>query len=410
MPSSASRPGLGPAFRNLWSATLASNLGDGVVATATPLLAARLTSDPLLIAGISALAMLPWLVFAIPSGIAIDRMDRRRALAIAQAVRVALSLLVIGLVATDSLTIWWLYLVVFVYGMFETLYDGAVRSMPPSLVPTAELQRANGLIEAGEQVMQNFIARPLTSALFAVSVVIPLSLNAVVFALAGVMALLLPAAASGRRDEIEELVPWHRQLADGWTFIAGDRMLRRLLIVSTGIGVMTQLAFASVVLYVLGPLGVPEALFGVFLLSGAVGAIVGSLATSGLKRRFGTGPVAAVAVVLTGAAIAGVGIVSNVWTAALLYLLLSGGVLTWNVLIMSLRQAAIPIRLFGRVQGTWRAVLWGAMPLGSLLGGLVARVDLGLPFVVGGAGVVLIGIVFFGFFRGLPDPEDMVPE
>lgn len=70
MTETRNRVSLGAGFRNLWIATLASNLGDGIARVAIPLLAARLTDDPLLISGIAALAMLPWLLFAIPAGIA----------------------------------------------------------------------------------------------------------------------------------------------------------------------------------------------------------------------------------------------------------------------------------------------------------------------------------------------------
>src|SRR5690606_25089760 len=106
---------------------LASSLGDGIARTAIPLLGARLTSDPLLIAGLGALALLPWLFFAIPAGILIDRIDRRHALALAQGVRTLLGGALVVLVATNTLTIWWLYIVIFVYGAFETVYDGAIR-------------------------------------------------------------------------------------------------------------------------------------------------------------------------------------------------------------------------------------------------------------------------------------------
>ena len=142
---------LGGAFANLFTANLASSLGDGIVRTAMPLLAARLTSDPLLISLIGALALLPWLFFAIPAGILIDRIDRRRALALAQAVRTALAVLLFVLVFTGGLTIWWLYLVVFVYGAFETVYDGAIRAVdehhevqPPDSEPARSEERRVG--------------------------------------------------------------------------------------------------------------------------------------------------------------------------------------------------------------------------------------------------------------------------
>lgn len=402
-------PKLGAAFTNLWVATLASNLGDGIARTAIPLLAARLTGDPLLIAGVGALGVLPWLLFAIPSGIVIDSVDRRRVLAVAQLVRVALAVVLLALVAADSLTIWWLFVVVFVYGVFETLYDGASRAIPASIVATAELPRANGRIEAGEQVMQSFLASPLTSALFAVSVLVPLGLNAAAFALAGVLALLLPAAASGRsqRPADEVRVPWYRQFTDGWRFLRGNRMLMILWVTSTVVGLFVQVAFASVVLFVLGPLGVPEAWFGVFMLSGAVGAIVGSLSTAALKRRFHAGPVMATSTLVTGVAILAIGLWPDVVVAAIANALVSAAIVSWNVLVMSLRQAIIPVALFGRVQGTWRTLLWGAMPVGIMVGGFVARIDLALPFIVGGGATVLLAIAFFGFYRRLPNAEDV---
>lgn len=218
----SSRGGLGRPFANLFTANLASSLGDGIARTAIPLLAARLTSDPFLVSVVAALALLPWLFFAIPAGILIDRIDRRRALAMAQAVRTALAVLLIGLVATDSLTIWWLYIVVFVYGMFETVYDGAIRAVVPSIVDRANLPRANSRIEGGELVVQNFVSGPVTSALFAVSVLVPLGINGLVFAVAGALALALPRVASGRQFVAhgETQVAWYRQFSDGLRFIS----------------------------------------------------------------------------------------------------------------------------------------------------------------------------------------------
>ena len=73
--------------------------------------------------------------------------------------------------------------------------------------------------------------------------------------------------------------------------------------------------------------------------------------------------------------------------------------------MMSLRQAVIPGRLLGRVHGTWRTLLWGAMPLGSLLGGGLALFGLGVPWIVGGVGITVLGLVFYRFLMSLPDPE-----
>jgi len=51
---------LGGGFRRLWTATIASNLGDGLVTAAFPLLAASITRSPTAIAGLSVAAGVPW--------------------------------------------------------------------------------------------------------------------------------------------------------------------------------------------------------------------------------------------------------------------------------------------------------------------------------------------------------------
>ncbi|MDQ4137704.1 MAG: MFS transporter [Actinomycetota bacterium] len=409
--ASTDRPGLGLAFRNLFTANLASSLGDGIARIAAPLLAVRLTDDPLLISGITALALLPWLFFAIPAGILIDRIDRRRALALANGVRTALAAALFLLTWTGSLTIWWLYLVIFVYGAFETVYDGAIRAVVPSVVARPRLPSANARIEGGELVVQNFLSGPFTSVLFAVSALIPLGVNTAVFALACVLAFFLPAAAAGRHatgaPNSEPTVRWHRQLADGFRFLIGNRMLVKLWLLSTFMGIASTVATAVWALFVLKGLGVPEAWFGVFMLAGAVGGILGSMVAARLKRWLGAGMVMAVTNVTASLAFLSAGLVPQIWSAALAFAVSSASITIWNVLVMSLRQSIIPSRLLGRVHGTWRTLLWGAMPVGALIGGLIGRLGLQVPLLVGGAASVVAAVMFFRFLASLPNPEDV---
>ncbi|PSL37840.1 transmembrane secretion effector [Labedella gwakjiensis] len=405
------KAGLGPAFGNLFTSNLASSLGDGIARTAAPLLAVRLTDDPLLVSGIAALAMLPWLLFAVPAGIIIDRIDRRTALALANGGRAVLAGGLVALAATDSLTIWWLYAVIFLYGIGETIYDGAIRAVVPSIVNRSNLPRANSRIEAGELVVQNFLSGPFTSALFAVSVLIPLGANALVYAGAVVLAILLPRAAAGTHLQAAAAsgtrVAWHRQFADGFRFILASRMLTTLLALSTFIGLCYSAATASFVLYLLDRLALPEALFGVFMLTGAIGGIIGSMIAQRLKDRWGAGTAMAVANVVSTASFLFIGLVPTLWAAGVGYFISSAAVLVWNVHVMSLRQSVIPSRLLGRVHGSWRTVLWGTMPLGSLIGGALGRIDLTVPFIVGGGVATVAALVFFRFLRSLPNPEDV---
>jgi Na+/melibiose symporter-like transporter len=401
---------LGADFRNLFTANLGSSLGDGIARTAAPLLAVQLTSDPVLVAGVAALQMLPWLLFAIPAGLIVDAVDRRHALAMANTLRALLAVGLFVLAATGTLTIWWLYLVIFLFGIGETVYDGAIRAVVPSIVPKALLPKANGRIEGAETVVQNFVAGPVTSALFAVTVLIPLGANAAAYALAAVLAFALPAAASGRQFAVAKPVerePWHRALAEGFRFIFGDRMLVTLLFLSTFIGLCFSAATASFALFLVDRLGLPIALFGAFLLTGAFGALAGSFVAAPLGRRFGTGPTMAVANFVAITPIAFAGLFPSLWVTGVVFFVTSVGVLVWNVHMMSLRQSIIPGRLLGRVHGSWRTVLWGSMPVGAVIGGFIGRVDLALPLIVGGGAATVACILFFRFLTRLPNPEDV---
>jgi Na+/melibiose symporter-like transporter len=403
-------PRLGGDFRNLFTANLGSSLGDGIARTAAPLLAVQLTNDPVLVAGVAALQMLPWLLFAIPAGLIIDAVDRRHALAMANTLRALLAVALFVFAATGTLTIWWLYVIIFLFGIGETVYDGAIRAVVPSIVPKALLPRANGRIEGAETVVQNFVAGPVTSALFAVAVLIPLGANAAAYALAAVLAFALPAAASGRQFAVAKPAqrePWHRALAEGFRFIFGNRMLVKLLFLSTFIGLCFSAATASFVLFLVERLGLPEAWFGAFLLTGAFGALLGSFIAAPLARRFGSGRTMAIASLVSIVPLMFAGFFPSLWVTGAVYFVTSVGVLVWNVHVMSLRQSIIPGRLLGRVHGSWRTVLWGSMPLGAVIGGFIGRIDLALPFIVGGGAATIASILFFGFLSRLPNPEDI---
>ncbi|UYN83578.1 MAG: MFS transporter [Microcella sp.] len=404
------RRGLGRTFANVFTANLASSLGDGIARTASPLLAARLTDDPVLIAGVGAIAMLPWLFFALPSGIVIDRIDRRLALALAAGVRTVLAVVLVVLVASNTLTIWWLFLVIFIYGACETLYDGAIRAVVPSVVPKAQLSRANARIEGAELVVQNFAAAPLTSALFAIAVLIPLGGLVAIFGIAVILAALLPSLASGkqfRTADAHEAVPFRRQLVDGWNFIMGNRMLRTLWFFSIPVALLFSASSATLVLFVLQTLEIPEAGFGLFLVSGAVGGLLGTLVASRLAGRFRLGPVMAAMNLLSGIFLLFVGVFPVPYIAVVLFALGAATTTVWNILMMSLRQSIIPGRLLGRVHGTWRTLLWGSIPIGTMLGGLLSIIDLTVPWIVGGAGIIVLALIFYRFLMSLPNPEEV---
>ncbi|MFI2490169.1 MFS transporter [Promicromonospora kroppenstedtii] len=427
---------LGGAFTKVVAANLSSSLGDGIARVAAPLLAVQLTDDPLLVSLVAVAALLPWLLFAIPAGVLVDRIDRRLALGLAGGVRALVAGGLLALHLTEALTIWWLLLVVLLYGVLETVYDGAIRAVVPSLVGRGDLPRANSRIEATEIVVQQFLSQPLTSWLLAISAAWALGLNTAAYAVAGGLALTLPAVASGvvarrrasrpadrpalqapaatdeepGRGAPPAVAGWRAELVAGFRFIWANPMLRPLWIVSVLIGICHAAITSTLVLFVLDRLDVPEAWYGTFMLAGALGALTAAATTSRLKARFGTGPVMAVANAVGLGAWFLAGAFPLVWVGAIAIFVSFGCTTTWNVLVMSLRQAAVPNHLLGRVHGTWRTALWGAMPIGSLAGGLLARTGYSTPLLVGATAGLLVAVAGHRYIATLPDPESLDPE
>jgi MFS family permease len=386
---------LGPAFWRLYAASAVSNLADGINRVALPLLATTLTRDPVLVAGLTSLAFLPWLLFALPAGAVVDRVDRTRAMAVANTVRAVVlgALAVTVLTGTASLVV--LYAVAFVIGAAETVYDSAARAVLPQVVRRDQLDRGNGLLTTAEEASQGFVGAPLGSVLFALAVAAPLLTTAAGFLLAALLVLTIagthrPVRDAGPRSTIR------RDVAEGVGWLWRHRFLRGLTLVSASTSLVQSMTTGVLVLYALDDLGVGEAGYGLLLTAAGIGAVLGGLTAAPLAGRIGrTGTLVAGSVVAA-AATAAMGVTDDAVVAGVLFGVGTAGVLFWNVLTMSLRQALIPAELFGRVQGGYRTLVWGGIPLGALLGGVLAdATSVPAVFVVAGAGLlVLAGVLW----------------
>ena len=140
-------------YRLLFAAGALTNLGDGMVALALPWLATMLTRDPVAIAAVAAAGRLPWLIFAVPAGVIVDRTDRRKLIARADLLRAALvgAILVLALSGPSSAAVWLLAGLAFLLGAAEVLRDNAAQTMLPSIVRHDDLEAANGQLWSAEQ-------------------------------------------------------------------------------------------------------------------------------------------------------------------------------------------------------------------------------------------------------------------
>lgn len=408
---------LGGNFWRLLAASAVSNLGDGIVRTAVPLLAITLTRDPLLIGALTSLSFLPWLLFAIPSGAVVDRMDRRRAMSMANFVRAAAVGGLIVSIAIDQVSLILLYVLTFVLGVAETVYDSAARAMLPQVVRRDQLDRGNGPLASAEVVTQAFLAAPIGSFLFAWLVIAPFVGSAAVYLLAALLILSITGNLRPTRDTQAPSGPTtlRGEIGEGLRWLHGHALLRGLAVIVGLIAAAETMANGLLVLYVVDTLGVPERAFGLFLVSAGVGGLLGGLGAPRIAAKLGRIATIVLSSAITSAATLGMGLTRNVWVGAVLFGLVAFAISVFNVLVISLRQALIPERLFGRVQGAYRTLVWGLIPVGALSGGLFAGLtSVPMTFVISGIAQLVLTILCWRLLRRhrgqiqaahQPDPE-----
>jgi MFS family permease len=189
-------------------------------------------------------------------------------------------------------------------------------------------------------------------------------------------------------------------------YLWGEKKILRLVIATAAVGFGFNVATATAVLFMRDTLGVSEAAYGVVLLGGALGALLGAIISPKLSKRFGRGTVLAWSITLTTIFEALQGLSPNVYYFMVFSFIAGLNIAAWNVLLMSVYHTLIPNELFGRVHGARRTLVWGMMPLGALVGGIIAKVDLRLPYLVGGLLSLAVAIHSFRFIRQLGNSSE----
>ncbi len=395
---------LGAAFNRMWGASLASNLADGVMIAAAPLLAVTLTKNPILISALSGLLMLPWLLFAIPIGVLVDRVDRRYLLAGANATRCLVAGAVVVTITQHAITIYGLLLASFVIGACEVVADTTSQSLIPQILRASQFERGNSRLQISETVIKGFVGAPLSSFLYAAAVFSPFAANGVGYLVAAVLALLIPVKflQDLREAKVEETrTSFITEMKYGVSFLLAHRLLLRLVLTTAATGFFFSLSNATSVLFILHQLKLKPAFFGALLAIEGLGAIVGGLLAPRLSAHFGRSRVMAVGIVVSSLLTVVAGLSPNIVFFAVVITVQLFAVTLWNILLMAVYQNTIPPELYGRIHGTRRTLVWGLMPFGALLGGVVAKGGLRWPFLIGGSVSTLIALFSLRFFLSL---------
>jgi MFS family permease len=420
---------LGPSYWRLWTASVVSNLGDGVSVIAYPWLASALTRDPLHIAAVAVVTRLPWLLFALPAGVVTDRVDRRRLVAWMDVFRFAFTLgIAVAVLITQTdlsspadiasgaaeppgsagILLVLVYVAALLLGTAEVFRDNSAQTLLPSIVDKAELEKANGRMWGAEMVMNSFVGPPLAGILLAVSFALPFFVDAASFAVAAALVFLIAGDFRPKTDGEAALLPasfWD-DLKEGVRWLWGHSLFRPMALALGILNATTMMAMATFVLFGQEVLGLDATRFGLLTTGFALGGVIGSLIADRVSRWLGQGWSLFTTILVSAATLLVSGVTSSFWVFWSMGLIMSISVVLWNVITVSLRQSLIPDRILGRVNSVYRFLGWGMMPIGSALGGVVVAVAqpilgrewaLRSPYIV--AAVITLGLFVYAWPR-----------
>ena len=436
-------------YWRLWTASVVSNLGDGIAQIAYPWLASAVTRDPLLIALIALAQRIPWLLFTLPAGVITDRVDRRKIMVAMDVVRALLTtvvaLVILGETSSlptpaelatgvDVATNFTVYLALLaaalLMGMAEVLRDNTAQTFMPALVKPEQLEKANGNLWGAEMVANSFIGPPLGSILLGIGFALPFFIDAGTFAVAAGLVFLITGQFRARRADgavAPRKVAWRAEIKEGFMWLWRHPLLRPMAIILGMINATGMMTWSTFILFaqedldletglltgVLQPVAdffgassVAAFVFSLLLMAGAVGGILGSVFAARISKRLGSGPSLYLTLAGLSASALVIGLTSRWWVVWIMFAMSTLLAILWNVITVSLRQTIIPDELLGRVNSVYRFFAWGMMPVGSLLGGLIAagftplvgRADaLRWPFFA--AAILGAGILVYAFPR-----------
>jgi MFS family permease len=406
------------AYRRLWTSILTSSFGGQVTMLALPLTAAVLLhASPTQMGLLTAMEILPFVLFSLPAGVWLDRVRKLP-------VYVAGELTIGVVVASVPLAWWagwlsigWLYACAFVIGVVATIAGSAAQIVLTQVVPRARLVEAhakNALATSGAEVAGPGLAGALIKVVGA-----PLALL--------VDAVLVTLSATILRGIAIHEPPWQRRgggspaaqfwadLKAGVRFVARHRLLVALAIAVGCWQACHQAAMVVQILFATRTLGLSEQAIGLSYTGMGVGTVIASVFGNRISRRVGPGPCLILGFAVCGAgwlllAFAPVG-PWGVAAFALMLMMFSTGAVLIFINFLALRQAVTPAPLLGRMTSTMRWLILIPAGPGALLGGwLGEHAGLRTSLAVAGGGALLLAAVTWqlGFIRRvreLPAPE-----
>jgi MFS family permease len=404
-------------FLKLWTGQSISEFGTQFSQLAIPWLAAdSLHAGAFEFSLLGVLGFLPFILFALPAGVWVDRLRRRPILITGDAARAVLLASIPILWALGALRMWELLLLQFVIGVFTVFFDVAYQSYLPSLVGREHLIDGNSKLQLTVSVAQ--VAGPSASGGVIAAITAPyaIAFDALSFVMSALFMLRIRKPETPPQHEQGTPHPkmWP-QVKEGMRWVAGHPWLRSIASCTGSSNFFTSVSFSIVLLYFKRSLHLSAVEVGIVFGVGSIGSILGALAANRMQKRIGVGRAILLPTMLASLSTLAYPLAPRSFPLPVLIAgqaLFGFGAVVYNITQVSLRQAITPERLQGRMNAAMRWVVWGTIPLGTLAGGAIATAyDLRTALWVGAIGSLFTFLpVALGSVRSIRELPELVDE
>jgi MFS family permease len=403
-------------FLKLWTGQSISELGSQVSQLAIPWIAAvGLHASPLEFSILGMLGFLPFILFALPAGVWVDRLHRRPILIAGDLARAAILVLIPILWFLDALRKWQLLVLQFVIGIFTVFFDVAYQSYLPSLVDREELVDGNSKLQLTVSIAQ--VAGPSASGGLIAAITAPYAilLDAFSFVISAIFMLRIqkPETPPARAAGAPQSKMWP-DVKEGLRWVVGHPWLRAIAACTGTSNFFGSLVFSIALLYFTRSLHLSAVEVGAVFGVGSFGSIAGALVANRMQRVLGVGRTILIPILLACVALLAYPLAPRSFPLPVLIVgqaLFGFGAVAYNITQVSLRQAITPERLQGRMNAAMRWIVWGTIPLGTIAGGAIATAyGLRPALWVGAIGSLFtflpIALTSVRSIRDLPSPVD----
>jgi MFS family permease len=362
-------------FRQLFLADTVSQVGSQVTLLALPLVAVlALHANAFEIGLLSAADTAAFLIVGLPAGALVDRLRRRNVMIAGDLSRA----IMLGSVPFA----WWmgwlsmpqLYVVGLGTGLATVFFDVAYQSYLPHLVGRGSLVEGNAKLQGVQSVSQ--LAGPTAAGFLIQALTAPYAI--VIDAVSFVGSAFFVGRIRKREDKPERGPDAHlgREISEGFNFVVRNKVLRSIAACTGSSNLFSGIGGAMLILLLAGHLHISAGLIGVVFSLMAIGGLIGALTAQRFAKWLGQGPVIWISIAVTSPFALLVPLAQpgwKLWAMAFGNFVYWIGVVVYNVNQVSFRQALTPDRLLGRMNATMRFLVWGTLPLGGLIGGILGQ-------------------------------------